>query len=260
MKNPSEIFSEISREPFSIKAFWRKHQIGILGTLAFHLIILIILLAIKIQDFKKINSLELVFEVEDELTPEEIAKMEEEKRKAEYFERLLKQQLQAANKAVNIEKLEEEISTEKYVEEYMKELKDQKSEEQLLEEDIMKDILEQEDVVLEAKKSEDKEDKKEFRGPTNISYKFLEEPKDRLSVDIPVPVYKCKGFGEVEVYIVVNKLGNVVSARPKIIHASEDPECLSEIAEKFARLAVFRGSSTAPADHEAIITYSFIAQ
>lgn len=259
MKKTDEIFTNISQKPFSLFRFIREHHIGFLGTLAFHMVILIVFLLMKIQDYKEISSLDLVFEFEEELSPEEIARIEEERAEAEYYEHLLEQQLNAGNQAVNVDKLEEELSTEKYVEDFLKELEKEKSEEEKLSEEIMEDILSQEDLVLESEILPDK-DQKEFSGPTNISYRFLEEPKNRVSVKLPPPVYKCRGFGVVEVRVTISRTGTVTSAKSKVVEASEDPECLAGVAENYARKSVFRGSASAPAEHKAIITYRFIAQ
>ena len=260
MKNTDEIFSNISRKPFSIRKFITEHQIGILGTLAFHMILLILFLGMKIQDYKETSSLDVIFEFEEELSPEEQARLEEEQERAEYYERLLEQQLNAGNRAVNESKLEEELSTEKYVEDLLKELESQKSEDEKLTEEILDEYLNQEDIVLVNEELPEDKQNKEFRGPTNISYVFLEAPLKRVSVNLPPPVYKCRGFGVVEVSVSVNRTGNVVSAKGKVIEASEDPECLSSVAEKYALQSLFRGDAGAPADHKAVITYRFVAQ
>lgn len=258
MHKSDDIISNISRKPFSLKQFLKEHQIGLLGTLAFHMILLMIFLLVKINNYKEINSLDLVFDFEEELTPEEIAKIQEEKEKDAYFEKLLEQQLRLSNRAVNEAKLEEELSTAKYVEDFMKQLNEQKSEDEKLKENILNEYLNQEDIVLQ--NQELPEEKAEFKGPTNISYEFLEEPRNRVSVNLPVPVYKCKGLGVVEVVISVDRLGNVITAKAKVIGASEDPECLAEVAARYAKMSVFRGNSIAPSEHKAKITYRFVAQ
>ena len=219
MKNTDEIFSNISRKPFSIRKFIAEHQIGILGTLAFHMILLILFLGMKIQDYKETSSLDLIFEFEEELSPEEQARLEEEQEKAEYYEKLLEQQLNAGNQAVNETKLEEELSTEKYVEDFLKELENQKSEDEKLTEEILDEYLNQEDIVMVNEELPEEDDNKEFQGPTNISFVFLEEPLKRVSVNLPPPVYKCRGYGVVEVRVSVNRIGNVISAKGKLIEA-----------------------------------------
>lgn len=258
MKSNSEIFSELNGRPFSISRFFKNHQIGIMGTGAFHMIILIIFLLVKIQSFKHIKDLDLVMEF-IEIPIEEFLEEEPESRE-EFLERMIEQQLRASNQAVNEAKLEEEISTEKYVEDFLKLLEAERSEEWKKINKELENLLSQEDVVLVNEETKEEEMVPEFTGPTNISYEFLSEPFNRVSVNLPIPVYKCRGYGKVEVLIEVNNLGNVVSAKPDVIDASEDSQCLSKIAEEFAMRSVFRGDNSAPADHRAKITYIFISQ
>ncbi|NQU51379.1 MAG: hypothetical protein HQ522_02455, partial [Bacteroidetes bacterium] len=124
----------------------------------------------------------------------------------------------------------------------------------------LKNLLDKKDIAVLNEKPAEEEKSTEFTGPTNISYEFLSEPFNRVSVNLPIPVYKCRGYGKVEVIIEVNKLGNVVSAKPNVIEASEDSPCFSKIAEEFALKSIFRGDNSAPADHRAKITYIFISQ
>ncbi|MCF8381427.1 MAG: hypothetical protein K9H49_17775 [Bacteroidales bacterium] len=258
MKSNNEIFSELNGRPFSLGRFFREHQIGILGTLAFHMILLIIFLLVKIQSFQKVMDLDLVMEF-IEIPVEEFLEKEPESRE-EFLERLIEQQLRASNRAVNEAKLEEEISTEKYVEDFLKKLEEERSEEWKKANEEMEKLLNQQDVVKENEPQPDEKVVPEFSGPTNISYEFLSEPFNRVSVNLPIPVYKCRGYGKVEVLVEVNRLGNVVSAKANVIDASEDSPCFSEIAEEFALKSVFRGDNSAPADHRAKITYIFISQ
>jgi len=258
MKSNSEIFSELNGKPFSISHFFSEHQIGILGTLAFHMIILIIFLLVKIQSFKHIKDLDLVMEF-IEVPVEEFLDEEKESRE-EFLERLIEQQLRASNQAVNEVKLEEEISTEKYVEDFLKKLEEERSEEWKKINEELENRLNHDDVVPVNEDLQEENKDPEFTGPTNISYEFLTEPFNRVSVNLPIPVYKCRGYGKVEVLIEVNQLGNVVSAKPNVIEYSEDSQCLSEISEEFALRSVFRGDISAPAAHRAKITYIFISQ
>jgi hypothetical protein len=261
LRETEKIYSEFYKEPFSIRKFFNDHAIGVMGTIAFHMILLIIFLLIKMQSFKDTNELDLLLEFADvpEQVVEELPK--EQMSEEEYYQKLLEQQLNASNRASNSdEKLEEEISTENYVDEVMKELDETRSEEWLREQEDMLKKLNQEDIVPinEEEESEKKEDN--FTGPTNISYQFLEDPKDRRSLHMPIPVYKCRGFGVVEVRVSVDQLGNVTSAKANVLEASEDPDCLSEVAERYARMSSFRGSNIAPTNQIAIISYRFIAQ
>jgi len=257
MSQTDDIFSGLNGKPFSVFRFYREHQIGILGTVSIHLIVLIVFLLAKIQSFKHINELDLVMEFIEIPVEDSDEKLES---REEFLERLIEQQLSASNQAVNEVKMEEEISTEKYVEEFLQELEKEKDEAWKLKNEEMQEFLNQEDVVPINEVIPEENENAEFSGPTNISYEFLSEPKKRVSVNLPVPVYKCRGYGEVEVLVVVNNIGNVISAKATIISASEDPECLSDISETYALRSVFRGDASAPSQHKAKIHYTFISQ
>ncbi len=258
MSQTDDIFSELNGKPFSIFRFYREHQIGILGTVSIHMIVIIVFLLVKIQSFKHINELDMVMEFIEIPVEEDLD--EEPESREEFLERLINQQLRASNQAVNEAKLEEEISTEKYVEKFLQELEEEKDEDWKKKNEEMQKILNQEDVIPINETIPEEKENTEFSGPTNISYEFLSEPKNRVSVNLPVPVYKCRGYGEVEVLIVVDNIGNVTSAKATVISASEDPECLSDISEKYALRSVFRGDASAPSQHRAKIHYTFVSQ
>lgn len=262
MRETEKIYGELYKGPFSFRKFFNEHAVGILGTLAFHMIILIVFLLVKMQSFKNPEELDLLLEFAD--IPEQVTEelTNEQLTEEEYYQRLLEQQLSASNRASNsAEKLEEEISTENYVDEVMKELDETRSEEWLKEQEEIRKKLNQEDLVPIKKEEEDqKEEDKSYSGPTNISYQFLEEPKDRKSKYMPIPVYKCRGFGLVEVKVSVDQQGNVSSAKANVVEATEDPDCLAEVAERYARMSSFRGNNAAPTNQIAVITYRFIAQ
>jgi len=260
MSRSDEIFGEISEKPFSLKNFIRDHKVGILGTIAFHLILLIAFLLIEIHSYQKIHELDIVLDFAEETEEAEPLDEEPDETREEYLTRLVEQQLRQSNQAVNISKLEEELSTENYVEEVMNELEDERSEEWLKQQDELQKILSQDDIVPVKPEPDQNEHEKEFSGPTNISYEFLSPPYDRKSLRLIVPVYKCQGYGIVEVKITVNNSGEVTSAKANVIEATEDPACLAEVAERFALQSTFKADFGAPSSHEGKIVYSFVAQ
>lgn len=260
MQNSDKIIEGFESKPFSLLRFIQDHKVGILGTIAFHLLLLIVFLLVKIQSLQEINELDIVLEYVEmpQTAPQTEEEMEETRE--EYISRLLEQQLRQSNRAVNVTQLEEEISTENYVDEVMKELEDQRSEDWLKQQEELNKILNSEDLVPVEPDPVTEEEDQEFKGPTNINYEFLEAPFDRKSRRLPVPVYKCQGFGVVEVNITVNNSGSVTSAKANVIEATRDPECLAEVAERFALMSSFRGDLGAPANQKAKIIYSFVAQ
>ena len=60
--------------------------------------------------------------------------------------------------------------------------------------------------------------------------------------------------------ISVDQLGNVTSAKARVVSATIDPDCLADVAEKYSRMAIFEGNLSAPSNHQGVIRYDFIAQ
>ena len=94
-----------------------------------------------------------------------------------------------------------------------------------------------------------------YKGPSVLSYSL----DDRKAMDMPIPVYKCIGGGIVSVNIVVNRSGVVLSAAVKSDVSSTD-KCLHEYAVEAAKMSRFTASSTAPERQTGEIVYRFIAQ
>lgn len=211
------------------------------------------------QSFKTIQDMQVTIEFPE--IPAENQVPDEEALEQEKFERLLEQQLRASNRAINeARNIEEKISTESYVQDIMKDLESNRSEEWIKQHEEMLKSMKELDLVPVEQKPESKKEEKEFSGPTNISYSFKTAPFDRKTLKLPVPVYRCRGGGTVEVHISVDQLGNVSAAKAKVISASIDPDCLAEIAEKYSKMALFEGNLSAPSNHQGIIRFDFIAQ
>ena len=186
----------------------------------------------------------------DKLTPDEIA----------YLERVLAQQSNLSNRASNVaENLENELSTQNYIDEVEQELDQSRSEEWKKLQEEMEKKRSREDFVPEQRTPKEKP-VDNFKGLTNITYEFLEEPIKRFKSYLPVPVYKCKGEGTVLVDITVDQTGRVISSKASVNKDFPDMDCMMEVAEKYASLTRFEGNLSAPRSHRARIVYKFIAQ
>lgn len=95
----------------------------------------------------------------------------------------------------------------------------------------------------------------EYTGPSVISYRL----DGRKAMNLPVPAYKCIGAGDVTVAVVVNRKGHVVTARINETVSSPD-NCLREYALKAARRSRFTASSAAEERQAGEIVYRFVAQ
>lgn len=100
-----------------------------------------------------------------------------------------------------------------------------------------------------------KEEKREYSGPSVVSY-YLE---GRKASKLSIPAYRCMGAGEVTVLITVDNSGTVVAAKVDESCSSADG-CLRSFAIRAARLSRFSAAPHAPARQTGNIVYQFIAQ
>jgi len=262
LNQTEKIFEHFESQSFSWSGFLKKNIRGILGTLMFHMFLLIVFLLLKIQGFKKTQDLDITFDYSQPIE-EQIQEVQSPLSPAEqaYLDRLLAQAGNASNRAANIsEKLEKELSTENFVDEYLKQLNEERSEDWLKQQEEINKRLQQPDYVPPVFDEKREIEMDDYSGPSNISYEFLEAPFNRFKMYLPVPVYKCQGEGTVYVDIVVDQAGRVVSAVPGLKRDYPDKECLLEVARNFALKTRFAANLNAPKNHRARIIYSFIPQ
>ena len=122
-----------------------------------------------------------------------------------------------------------------------------------------KDAIEEnavdETVEMQHQQRKDKEEQKEYTGPSVVSYTL----DGRKASHLKIPAYRCNGGGDVTVIITVNNTGQVVNAKVMDSISSSDP-CLRNFAVRAARLSRFSASQNAPANQTGEIVYRFIAQ
>ncbi len=225
---------------------------GILGTVIFHLVLILFFLVVKTSDAKRkhieympIDFEEEMQEIEDiireiERMPVNIEPLEEEVRK---------------NIAVNVaNNLNEKISTEKYIEQLKEEMGIDNLEQHLDRDLPDKEEFSYDEEPIEKNDEETKTDK-EYSGPTNVTY-FLENRSERY---LPVPVYTCKGGGLVIVNISVNQKGKVIYTSISEDSQTQD-ECLHETALKYAGRTTFNMDYEAEPRQSGYIMYQFIPQ
>ncbi|MDR2066205.1 MAG: hypothetical protein LBP85_10945 [Prevotellaceae bacterium] len=238
----------------------KKHQTGIYLTVILHLLILVFLLASKINSVKeKKLTIAVDFSRETAKEAEEKLLHEKEKLVAE-IDKLLKEARNGKvirNVAVNTEDLP--VST----------LKDDKGINEKVYEDAR---LLQEKLDESRKKMQDLQtskneipvyDKTESNQPKNESYKgasvITYMLEGRKAMYLPVPVYKCLPGGDVCVQIEVNQSGYVIRANV-VSTVSASDECLRQEAINAAKLSRFNKSDSAPELQTGTIVYRFIAQ
>ncbi len=225
---------------------------GILGTVIFHLVLILFFIVFKIGDVKKkhIEYLHIDFEEELKDIEEIIKEVENMPVKIDQLEEEVRR-----NIAVNIaDKLNQKISTDKYIEELKEELGIEN-----LQQYLDRNLPDKGNITYseeEINKDEEKsEEDKEYSGPTNITY-FLENRSKRY---LPIPVYTCKGGGLVVVNIVVNQHGDVISTSISDDSETRD-KCLMETATKYAARSTFNMDYDAEPRQSGYIMYQFVPQ
>ena len=242
------------------RKFFRKNLVAILYTLIVHLVVLIILVLLKVEDIKKQQELGVLIEFEQK-SIEELLAEEEVDVPAEWLEQVMRMRELASNRAVNVntrEEFNDEISTEDYVRDLLDEIEKARNEQDRERLEELQSILAGADFVPPQEESQ--EENSDYTGPTTITYEFVEPPRQRSKVFLTVPVYRCQGSGLVRVEIRVARDGNVIDAAIRGPIEGTDRNCFANAALAAALSSRFSVDVNAPEGQRALITYTFIAQ
>lgn len=222
---------------------------GIAGTVIFHLVLLIVILTVKLGDVKTKHQELLTIEfAEDNYKPIEQI-IEERKAKADKIQQLDQKTLSniASNTA---DKLNKDISTEKYIKEVMKELGMEE-----INPKYDNSLPDDPELAAEKNKKEEKEETSQNFGPTRIEYN-LEDGRRHRRLDRPI--YRCEGGGIVVVQIAIDQEGYVIDA--KLVSSTSSDPCVTETALESAKKCVFKTSFNSPKKVNGTIKYIFVAQ
>ena len=237
-----------------------EHQIGILTTIAVHLLIISFILVLKIRtnverEYNIMIDLSQIQAMMDETPPE----VQQQVNTQEFIQNMQQEYNVVRNIPVN-------IAEERAVQNIEKMVRDIKAEENIIDplppQDTPAEIAPREEKLQEneARIYEDRYpvnsagERTIYKGATTVSY----ELSGRRHTWMPAPVYKCRTGGTVVVDIAVNSNGYVLTAEiNKSKSNSEDP-CLVEAAKRDAERSRFDQSSLAR--QQGSITYIFQAQ
>lgn len=242
----------IKKYQMRIKEIISENIYGILGTLAFHMILGIFFLGIKISVTKKhIEQNRIIIDFEKELPDIEKLVKEKEALALEEKAQIAVERELKKNIGVNVaDDFKKEISTDNYLEELSKDYKIE-SYGKGPEEESFGDLQ-----MPEEKEKKEQKDKSQYKGPTNITYNL----KNRFDKRLFVPVYLCTGSGKVVVNIMVDRKGYVTSATINEDKSNTYNNCLYKAAQKAALNTIFNTKYDAPLRQEGTITYQFVAQ
>lgn len=254
-----EVFMHEELMKGRLKHIINENLLGILGTLIFHLVLVIIFLVFKIASVQNLIDTIITIDFEEtelpELLSEPISEKEIELDKyiADYFES------ERSNIPVNVAaKLDEQISTDRFVDDLTEEMSLNRSQEMIQSEERLRELqeMESEDAIIAEEETSVKKEPVVFKGKTNIFYSL----ENRYHLRLPVPVYKCEGFGIVEVQIFVDQKGYVVYAQVPDMGESLNEICLAEAAKTAAMATRFNTNFDAPLRQQGTITYHFQPQ
>ena len=244
---------------FSNFLLWlEEHQIGILTTIAVHLLIISVILVVKIktfvgQEYSIMLDMSQIQAYMEEMIPEEQPQVSEQ----EYVQNL-RQEYNIRNIPVN-------TADERAAQNIEKMIRDIKAEENITDpppQDTPAEIAPREEKMLEneVRIYEDRYpvnsagERTIYKGETTVSY----ELSGRRHTWIPTPVYKCHTGGKIVVDIVVNGNGYVVKTEINKSKSNSNDPCIVQDAIRYAERSRFNTSTQAR--QQGSITYIFQAQ
>jgi hypothetical protein len=237
--------------------FIKENINGILGTVIFHLLIVVLILAARLSSFDHQDEHSILVEFDMDVSEEEFR---------EFTESLLAQNLLdyesslTRNIAVN-------VSADRPVADEFKDMSPQEASElesrinEILN-DAKNGIMPQPDqpeikfeppVIPEREKSGGTE---QYSGPTTITYDL----PGRTHIRVPVPVYKCPEGGIVEVNISVDQQGKVIKANIDDSPDNFNESCNHQMALEAALSSRFSQSTESPSIQTGVITFYFQKQ
>lgn len=243
-----------------VREIYRRNIYGIMGTLAFHILLFLSFIATDIDLKRDMKEEAVLIEFPDMVTePEaEQSKQEEDKEQGEHAETSRNTRTNVASNRLAKEKTTKSTN-DFFDEEYMKEVEAAQNLASTVNNQLSKKVIDIDNIKMPVETTEgmDRDSIKNviYAGESNIVY-YLE---NRYHVRLPVPVYLSQGGGTVIVDIKVNRKGKVVSAIARDNGLIKDKQILV-YAQKAAVQTVFNAESAAPQTQSGSIHYTFVAQ
>jgi len=232
-----------------------EQRAGLYFTIIFHLVVIIILLAVQLGfALQKENSFVLDYSKQEErekIQREELFKEDIERRIEELLAASEAGSIPLRNVTVDRGSLKDDRGTD--AEELYKEAERLQQE---LDNGKPLDKSEEEFVDYQPEKAaEKKKPESTYSGPSVLNWTL----EGRKASSLKIPAYRCMGAGMVTVTITVSPQGTVINAQIQDEISSKD-QCLRDFAIRAARLSKFNADSKAPVKQVGTIIYQFIAQ
>lgn len=239
-----------------IYRIYRQHINGIIATLLFHIIVMIILLFSNFKIKQEFVESEMIIDFGEPAIEEQIEEpKDKQEENAEQETNNGSESIQQTNVASNRTSTSSRKSDQFFDQEYRDELEKARQLAHDVSSQLSKDIPTINDLKMaEEVQDDDMEEPKNFSGDSNIEY-FLE---NRYHTRLPIPVYLAQKGGKVTVSIKVDRKGNVISA--EISDTAGIDEMILSYAKTAALRTKFNSDPSAPNPQAGKITYKFIAQ
>lgn len=245
-----------------IKTFLNENKYGLLGTLAFHMVLLIFLMLYKINTIKIYTENKLIIEYIEEITEPIIKEVKEiasakEADKNNNINEILKSI--AVNKADKNNSSAQE-SIDKMIADIKNEIHTGSDQDIVIKKETQQkdSITKKEDKKInEDDRNKKLSDKNTFySGPSSVYF----ELEGRKKIFLPIPVFKCEGEGNVVVQIKVDQNGLVRKAKILNRESNTNDKCLRKAALEAAKESLFNKSLLGPSVQYGTINYTFIKQ
>jgi hypothetical protein len=239
--------------------FIRENTNGILGTLMFHLLIVVLIMAARLSSVTRQSEESMLIEFETNISEDAFRELTESLMNNPFEE--VESEPARRNIAVN-------ISEPRPVSDEFRDM----SREQLTElerrvEEILNNALDGKmpetgqpeinfEIPAETIPHDKKKDDEPYTGPTTITYNL----PGRTHLRMPVPVYKCPDGGIVEVSISVNQQGRVIRADVQDKPDNFNERCVIEMAIEASLGSRFDAKAGAPPVQNGTITFYFQKQ
>jgi len=245
-----------------MSGYFKRNINGILGTILFHLFVLVIAMAFKIKNVQTEEDGYMIIE------PEVFKQMEEEKLsqsnsgtdlsdiEIEKYLNEIRNVGSNINKYPDVKTMSQEEMRKLYEEEMLKEKYGDDYEKVI--NSTYEDFLPSDNANHEnGNQNTNKEDNESYSGPALV-YVELDNP-DRGKSYIEVPVFTCRNGGRVIVNIAIGSDGKVKSATVLSASSDGDATCISNAAKSAALNSSFTPIAGGNTEYGKI-TYSFMQQ
>lgn len=251
-----------------LKDYLNRNRYGLMGTLAFHMVLIILLLLFKLNSPMRFVETEILLSIPDDIIEQidvenkrvEDEKIEKQKEKvSSSVDELLKsiavnQDLKTENK-----KAATASDLDKMIDDIKNELKGYESNDYGAGKKELETFKKDSVNLSEERKKQLKVDSlknMEYSGPSSVFYSL----KGRRKLILPIPVFKCEESGRVRVEITVNRQGKVIKARVVENESDTKDDCLFEATLNAAYRSRFNSDNKSPIKQVGSITFNFVKQ